>query len=462
MTDYPLVRFVDSPDKTAAVRFDFHRNDGEGGTRAWSDRAEWSWQPGTLLGEPDGTGSDYSLGRLDLTLYISGSRADALRTMSALARELQRNENYMLFQLSQESAPMWLKVYRPSAGALTFPYIDPDSESREDVWVLPVSLPTESFALGEQVAETVTISNDPADVNGLAVVLSDVKGDATAPLIVEVPLSASDAIAPLLSVAALDDVTSPGLTFWQAESLTLGAATAVAASGSTSGGSVARVTLPADAANAVRITGSVAPDLAGTYRLFARVTAVFSGAGVVTLTPGGAAQVTAADPTELELSVVPDRLIELGTYAWPRFNPPLRRPYTIGPSGGDFTISASSTVSSTQAVDVDYIVAVPVDLPLDARRLRTLSLDAVSAGSAALVLSIDGELERCHARAASDGLLTSMTVDQGTGAFPALVPGADNLLHFLPRRTGIGGEQVTTSTTLTLTYRPLYTYLPDS
>jgi hypothetical protein len=166
------------------VRFDFNTA-GE-----WSDDETWPEHDGfslgvpTLEGDPDAYGVQYGLRQLEFNVIISGAYSDASRLWSQLAKELvTRRTNWLLFQFSAFSQPVWFKTYRTAPDALDFEQVDDTDDASSNLWGLGVQLAAEPFAYGERVTlPTLTVTNDPAAAtNPCMAVLPEILGDAPAP-----------------------------------------------------------------------------------------------------------------------------------------------------------------------------------------------------------------------------------------------------------------------------------------
>lgn len=456
MTNYPIARFVGSMSPDAATRFDFH--DPFGSTT--TNPATWQWTPGGLLGEPDSISPSYGLGGLSFEFQIHGTHSEALRAMAGLARELRRPRNFLLFQFDAHSPPGWLEVYPSSPGALGFPYASPGTD--DSAWIIPVSLTTSGTILGEQVTHEVTVYNDPAVADGLAVTLPEITGDAPTPLIVEYPLALS--CAPTLALTPFED-DAPPLQFWQAEAWTLGADATVVANALYSGGSCVGVDFATDETLTERVAGSVTTSLAGRFFLYARVVAGLSGSETITVKGGGAALVSAVTTT---LDDQGGLLVPLGEYAFPSGNPPASRGYTLGAGADAVTVEASRD-GATSTMAIDYIVAIQVDGIDLAAPTMMARLDLISnpVGVSSRV-RFDGEHDQLDVLnlAGADWIYEPLATTGLAGSYLRGVPGVTNVLTFLPRMyvssLGEWSDTVADPTTLTVCYRPHFVYLPGA
>lgn len=172
---YPLLRLVSEASPMASERFDF--NDGDSWTVAGID-----FGSPPVLGAPDSVNSEYDYRQVSFRVNMVGSENEVYARCEQLARELMRDTNYLMFQLSAVTPPRWLQLLRSPLGSVVPVKVKRDDDVQ--MWTLPLTLIAEPFALGEQVTETITVYNDPAVTDGLAVVLPEIKGDAPAPLMI--------------------------------------------------------------------------------------------------------------------------------------------------------------------------------------------------------------------------------------------------------------------------------------
>jgi hypothetical protein len=198
MSTWPLVKFVDSPSATATVRFDC--ND----LQATAPRQAVEFDPGvpTLEGDPDAVGQRWGFRSPSLTVRVKGTKANALATLSALSKEQLRRTNWVLFQLSADTQPLFLRTYRTGYESLSLDRVDVDKTSGRqgrtpDAWEIRVPLVADAFAYGARITvPTVQIVQSAADLTGptryaMRYVLPAIKGDAPTPLRVTVTPSAS-------------------------------------------------------------------------------------------------------------------------------------------------------------------------------------------------------------------------------------------------------------------------------
>lgn len=193
---FPRVAFVSSPDLGADVRFDFNTAGEWADGENWPEHDDFSLGVPSLSGDYDAIGVEYGPRELTFNLVIKARKATATATMSALARELLRQRNWLLFQVSPFSRPAWFRTYRTEPGAISFEYLNDTDDSRGNLWGLGVSVDADSFAYGERVTlDPITVVNSPADAtHPMWFTLPDVLGDAPTPLRLRVdPTGTTDA-----------------------------------------------------------------------------------------------------------------------------------------------------------------------------------------------------------------------------------------------------------------------------
>ncbi len=461
-----MVQLVSSPDLDAEIRFDL--NDGF----SWPDHNGFSLGAPPLLGDPGGVGAEYGFRTLSFTLIVEGDEDSALRQHSYLARQLLRDENYLRFQLSPQAAPIWFRCVRSSPGESSLAKVYLDRATNE--WSIGVALVADPFALGERVEHAVTIGNDPA-TGGLTAILPDIRGDAPSPLTIDMTPGTSAFVQPWISVCPVESSRPwPGTVVYQAEDGQLGDGAITESATAYSAGQRVRVNISGDTGEQRFVAWPVKPPFAGRWRIFARVGLVQTDTGLITLNlrgDGAAASAPRKTVLEFDHKTVPTTerfLVDMGVYTFPKGNLPTSRPYSMTTSGVVLNWWATSTGTASARLLVDYMVAVPLDLPLDASGpVTTLDFQefARTHGDVTLRLNSDDAAaqEITSFDAAGVPSFALSNPETPAGAFPAVTPGAQNVLTLLTRRTTIARPRVmldtiTEATALTVSYRPLYLY----
>lgn len=286
--------------------------------------------------------SSYEPRTLTLVLDVVGSSMDDASTeFQKLARELDRETNYLMYQPVGATSPVFFSTYRSSPDAVEWWAIS--SVARR----VQVTILAEPFAVGP--AES-AFSNSVGlgAPNGAALDLSTIKGDVPA------PLSVTIGTAPYGGFLAISQ--SPPTSWWfEAESATAGTDTGAAAADaamSPATGNTYRRTTFATTSMATRLTISNAMS-AGAYRCYAIIrrtdnTSVINvkRASAFTDDPGGASVATPLTSSRA--------IVDLGMF------------YVSPPSGyspiGTFSIPIQAErVSGTGNIDWDAILLVPAD-----------------------------------------------------------------------------------------------------
>lgn len=448
MTTYPLVRLVDEPDPSATVRFDFNAV-----PLTWPDHDGFDLGAPPLLGAPDATGNEYGLRTLSFRLAVNGTEATALRLQSDLARELQRREGWLLFQLSPSAAPVWFKVYRSSPGAVSLAYVVNDRA--ENLWVIGLSLAAEPFGYGEEeVLGPFTVDNDPA--SGVSLLLPSIVGDAPAPLVARLSLGAgSEYLSPVLHMVATP--TASRFETFDAATTLGGLGVVAVAEGTASGGTAARISFSGSTPRTA--LSSTPPRTPGRHLLFARVRTTTTGTAA-TLTGGGDA---AVDSRTVTLPASGWGWVCLGEYAFPRGNQP---PASFGdyqPVGALGLVAVTVTrTAGTGDVDVDQLLFLPVTPPGGYATHAHFEGDLVNV-TAPWTWFLDGQERRVYfadLTTTPAGFPAGLAVPMPRGEFPVVHPGLNNQLILLRRQYLEGYNDVLSdTTTLEVRYRPRWLWL---
>lgn len=472
-TQYPLVRLVAEPNQGSEVRFDFNDE------LAWAEHDGFVIGSPSMSGNPGDVGVEYGQRQIQFNLALFGYEIDALQRQTALARELLRPDNYLLFQLSPSAAPLWLKVFRSAPGAVSIENlanpINSSGTTPGSWWNISVSLFGEPFFVGEELTGSASILNNPY-LGGLWSVIENVKGDAPAPVSFDFTAQTNEVryVAPFLSIASLStDWTTSGAWNYLA-----GVDTTYGAVGNTANG-FAFTTNFVGSSTAFRtiVRAKFTPPFAGRYRLFVRMylplTTNTLNPTVIRVRGRGDALSEAVAPTTLGYGW---NVVELGTYSFPKGNMPTTSGYTLGAGSNDDVHVEIARDGDYDPPITDYVHAVPVDLFESVYPTTTLNLDPLPAGLSAQQLpsvygglTVDSEAEAIVRRGAS-GALVAADPPRLAGTFPMLVPGATNVLTYMPREAadvvfstaGVvrrGLDDVTWTKTLTYRYRPRYLYL---
>ncbi|WP_193613166.1 hypothetical protein [Nocardioides lijunqiniae] len=480
MTTYPVLRFVAAPSPDAAVRLDLHAYTAYTGVRIWPVKNGWSIGTPAMEGEPDGVGVEYGPRTLGFDLRVEGSKVHALAKHSQIAREILRDGNWLLFQLSASTEPVWFHTYRTEPGELSFEHVT--SRGDADRWGIGMKLTAEPFALGKRVVmPPVTITNDPtAGPHRMSCLLPEILGDAPSPVRIQADFTTTlDQHDIEWTIAPVPDDYEP--LVWPigvGDTFTAGTDTGPGTPGAAFAGESYRpVTFDTDEDLVTRLYGPApGPVPPGRYRIHLRVgrthqdstyelrlgrhNGVFgddaSGADTVTLHPSTTGAGGATDAT----------WVELGTMSFPA------NLTEIDLVGFNFTPSIALQIGRTAGtgdLNLDCMVLVPVDIQGTEGVATTLTSEFAGFGpQAADSYSVwDGDVE-AYTRMNGFGVIDSGLQPVNRGGFPTVHPGVTNALHLITQtRTTRGffdttnGDSRTTTTDVTLSYHPRHLWIGD-
>lgn len=478
---WPRIRFVDEPSTGAAVRLDLS-NDGV----AWVGAEEFKFGVPTFEGGPDAVGVEYGYRQLSFTVHLQGSKATALASLSALAKEVQRADNWLLFQLQSTSVPVWFRTYRSQPGDLSIENVFDEpggTKVRTDRWDVTVTLDAEPFAYGARETMTLgssTISNDPASgTNKMAVVLPAVKGDAPADLRVGLTTAANmTGYKFMLSSVALDSgasYTAP--YFWQVgtgDSFTADIDTGGGVADATmSNGSYRAVTFATDATLVKRLFGTMPSMPSGLYKVLVRVrrsdtSSTFSVRLGQTVGGIDVAGLTTAVLNRGTSTTTHATWLDLGEFTFPHGG---QAPADVSVGNGQpLVFLQASRLSGTGSLHVDAFAVIPVARE-DVILTKTLfsEFDAIGPATGETV-SWDTAENMCWVTPPGPPL-PPVTAAKPilTGGFPVAIPGHVNVLHVFQQVNGqkpFGGtdssDSITATVIASVSYLPRYLWLAAS
>lgn len=478
---YPLVRFVASPDVSAAVRFDFNAAGTWADDDVWPDHDGFSLGVPELEGDPDGVGVEFGLRELSFNFVVRGSDQAAAKVLSALSREILRATNWLMFQKSPDVSPVWFKTYRSQPGDLD---LDNAPNDLPGQWFgVGVTLAADPYAYGARVdLDPVTIYNDPAaPLNPMSYVLPEIKGDAPAPLAFTVyPANAARQRYMVSAISTLDTFAGPYTWAASFMSAVSGADVgAVVSNPAYVGGDYTPITFATNADYTKRMTGALPSNPpAGTYKILARLgrsdTSSQFTVGLVVNTSYEGPRETIGGTSD---SATWATWVDLGNFDLPPgANSELPAGIDRNSLADIYVDLYASRVSGTGELRVDQILAVP--MVEDSERASTLFVDARAGGIGAdnfgMSLHLDGDLEVSAQRIYTGSLdqLSGLNMYPLAGGFPHVSPGANNVLHVLLHvdplaaqgNTIAGIDDNTDKITETLelrdiSYQPRYLYL---
>ncbi len=460
-----VVRFVDKPDADRTVRFDL--NAGEAGMPYVLVNVE-GFDLGTaaltrslvssMLTEGElQTASARTNRTVSIPLEVRGDTWEFSTVMGALARELDRERNYLEWQPDGADEPMFFTCLRGETADVEI------VDAGANIWAVTLELLCQPVAVGLKVSGgPTTVANDPA--TGQVLSLPDIRGDVATPLNVELASSAASGATTLLS--AHTKPATPGVLLLQAETGTLGADTTVQANDtamSGTGSNYVRTTFATATALQQRVSFPNLTVAFGEYKVLVRVRK--SSAGAVyslrrrLVTYGGDA-FSGPTRTYNATSFATDvNWLDLGQVSFPAGHIP---PGDTAGNIGELLVDVGR-VSGTGSVDIDAVKLVPTRLP-DAPPVNT-SLTWRSAPTlSGTVLGFDGDTDEVYTYRTT-GEVGVEKISRG-GSLPMVYPGHDNhlvIMRSVGQRPGGSGlirpDVLSWSSDVTWSYRPRYLYI---
>lgn len=470
---YPQVRLVDTPSSSATVLFDF--NDDTTAAKRFVLDDGFSLGVPELVGDVDAVDPLYGPRTVSFTLRITGTKANALAAQSALARRLLAGRGWLQVRLHSTSDLLFFRTYRAQPGDLSFERVMSTATTSVDDWDLEVNLPCEPMAYGERVTHSVaTVTNNPlSGANPARLTLPAILGDAPAPLRLSITPSTT-ASSPRVMAAIHSGLTSKtpySLPVGSGDGMTVGADTgADVASSSYIGGSYRPISFATNAALVTRLTFSGVTPGAGRWKILARVAAVTPFAGNMRATVSGnmvgSKQLNMGPTVDVPLGggSTYATWVDLGDFSVPLGAPPnvLDLPST---SLGSHTLEiAASRTSASGTLNIDQIIYVPVAVHGSLKSNVVLSSLPSYSWDTFTALTVDGDAEAVWMADPSTGALTSVLPYPPSveGVFPAAVPGAVNVLALLLSVDTTGGDSITRTTSVVVSYHPRWLWIGDS
>lgn len=472
---WPRVRFVDAPDVTANVRFDFHdRLTGTARTSLLAD--DYSIGAPALEGDPDAEAVQYGARTLRFTLVVEGPRSAARAKQAAVAREMLRRDNWIQFQLDDDTEPVWFKLYRAEPGELSFDHFR--NSHSQDEWHIGMSLPAEAFAWGARITlPAVVLTNNPAaPSNGSFTVLPDIVGDAPAPARVRFRYTLAQTGNRHLLACSPAPGTYDAPVWWQVgtgDDWTLGADTSAAASDvDYIGGTYRAVSFATDAAMATRISGDApAPIAPGRYKVMGRVIRSDTDSTFATrfgVTTGFTYVYGDTIPLSWGVSAAEHAAwVDLGEFRFPQGNPLID--LTDEPAVTPDIAWQAQRLTGDGSLRLNALLLIPISDD----NARTLFVDYAGLAPAASFDDEyhDGELDVVYSRRPLGGdRLSSMDPPNLEGGFAVLTPGEQNVLHWVEQASttraatffGDCPDRITSSASLVVSYHPQHLWIGGS
>jgi hypothetical protein len=469
---YPLLQVVSAPDPAATLRYDFNIKTATYHAHLLAAGGfdlgvpEWT-------GDPQGVGGSFNYRPMRFTQRIEGTRTVALARLSALAKVLLRDENWLKVQWSADVSAVYFKLYRGSPGDLSLENAEPSQ-----AWDMTVPLVADPFAYSPRVTlSPITINNDPvAGSNPCRAVLPTIVGDAPAPLMLSVDPSNTTRLDGYRHMFAVNSTYSSvaGPIVWQiggSDGWTAGTDTSASEfDGNFSGSNRRSVTFNTVTTMATRISGLAPATLpSGRYRAFLRFgRAVASNSKhAFRLGVGGGYGPTAVVERGATTTTTLQTWVDLGDFTHPFGH--------NAPKGQEGVARLPVVDLQVQkfiggAVRLDCFLIVPID-STDTIQNRMLFSEQNQTGVGSVSGSYgvwNGDTESAYAFNSSGQAETGFIAEM-MGGFPEVVPGAVNTLHFLqqvsardPADSSLdASDDITVSTVLTPSYYPRWLHIGD-
>lgn len=465
-----LTRFVDSIASAPTVRLDlndevswFVKSFSAPPPRLRRSMSSNSMRDGVHVGS-----STYDARTLTIELENIKSTQDTGATeIQKLWRELDRPDNYLMYQPTGATKPVFFRLYRSDASQLE------DVIAQAAMRTITIELLAEPFALGlkESIAAATVTNNPLAGTNPCYFDVTGVLGDVAAPMV----WWDSSANSEEMRTIAVQHKAAGGLenVFTQAESVTLGTDTTNpgggpdAAMSGTGTNNYVRTSF-STAIMTTRLTWAPG-DISGRWRVlaFVRRNATTSTLTVralrhvynpttTTVWTGDTVTVPATASTRLVLDL---GIVSLSA----------RADKVVGHSTSTNTLAIGDMVfqaarsGGSDTLDWDVLMLLPAGGQY--AELADVTSAVVSATGHTRVL-IDGVEEVAAALSAAGDPTTGGTtikpaVARLTGGFPYLLPNQSNRIHVIPWRSSAstGASTVTTTTTVTAAYWPRYLFV---
>ena len=450
-----LVKFVDSIAASPTTRLDL--NDGTTWTVTALDpgmpRLRRAASANAMTHGIFVSSSTYDARRLTITLVLNAGTADGNGTeVQKLARELDRTDNFLMYQDNAFTKPVFFRTYRSDFSQL-------QRFIGSTAYQGTVEILAEPFALG--LLETLgpfTVNYDPAASNGLYFDATGVIGDVEAQPRVSWPTGASGST----FTFSLRRRGTPSATpfLLQAEAMTLGGDSSISTESNASGGA------SNNAVNLGTITSSLVQrvsmadypssdtvDARGRYRVLARFkhnnatpttyqlklgyTSTDNVNPTVTFTATGNAWVSFKDLGYINIPFGADPVAsDDGT--------------TLAADGVPLSLRVAST-SGSPSCALDYLLFIPAD-----DRLGIVAEGYSSAGGDTVV---DGN-GLVWARTSGGAVQTPDNPSAMTGGTIALAPNVTNRVFAIPSYAATA--TITGTVAVTLKYHPRYLFVRPS
>ncbi len=429
---------------TSFARFVPHVGADEADTRLDLTAAPWSvlfegtsWEPAEMNTQRsssmlvDGetvTGMAARNRILRVRLMLNASTDDdAAVALGALDRELDRDENVLWWQPTDQLPRMWLHTYRS-------PRYTPRLDLGIGLHTIDLEIESAPYFLGDPDSFPITISRDPSvSGNPCYVDLPAIKGDAATELYLT---TTSTGLSQRRVAFAVRSRGTPANVPWyrQAEVLTPGTDAATGAGGTQASGPGQNIIVvdfgSGNNFDAQRLTGAFpgsgtpSRDWYGTYRMFVRAR-VSDSSTTVRLRGGNGMSLNRPASIPVGLPGPVWRWMDLDLVSFPAGNPGRNAGYGQAHAvAGSFLWVNAERIDGAGDLHLDGVMLLPAD-----ERYALVTFSTVSGGSYFVVDAPSGEVYPLNS---AGGLSLPTGVVPGyDGDLPSVVPGAANRLFIL-------------------------------
>lgn len=473
-----LIRFVDSIAASPTLRLDLN-DESSWWVKSFSappprlrrSVAENAMRDGINVGS-----SSYGSRTLTIELECRKSTQDLAATeIQKLWRELDRATNFLMYQPTGATKPVFFRTYRSDPSQLA------DVMSQQAMRTVTIELLAEPFALGLEESFSGTFSWDGASASGFqASSVPTILGDVAAPLRLDLTLTNLPAGAYLVSQATPSALSAPGM-LRAATNATMG--TVSTDTSATTGLSnvywntdAHTISFATNTALADRLAGIQPPATirAGSYRLIAHVVDASATAAAYSLrarrsnSAGASPDGTGFDTGEtisLELdtpsgAALADAFVDLGVFRVPFGADVAKQADGFTVSGSYWAIQAGRTAGSG-SLRIDGLLWVPTIMD-DATANTSALIDPGTTATTTTPVTLRLDAEREIAILYTGSLaLSDLTIPTTlAGALPSVHPAHDNKLWLIPT-AGVnpGGTATTTTIAYSASYKPRYLFV---
>jgi hypothetical protein len=467
-----LIRFVDSVASSPTLRLDLNdessfwvKSFSAPPPRLRRSMASNAMRDGVSVGS-----STYDARTLTLEIQCRKSTQDLAATeMQKLWRELDRATNYLMYQPTGATKPVFFRTFRSDASQLA------DVMAQAAMRTFTIELLAEPFAVGLPETFSGTFSWDGASSTGFkASSMPTIIGDAAAPLTLDVTLTNLPASAWLVAQATPSTLTSPDVVRADTNSElgTVGTDTSFSTGLSNIYWSTnaASVTFATNANLVARLTG-IAPTgfYGGTYRLLAHLLEGTGGTGSYTVRAGrgNSAGVISGSINTGETKTVAidgaiggpiDTFADLGLFRVPFGTDSLTQASGFAVSESYWSFEASRTAGSG-TLRIDGLLWVPAIMDDAALNSTALITPPASASTTTpKVMRVDADAESVSLFVGTN-VSDTVTPASVAGGLPFVAPGCTNSLWLIPTAGAAAGTATTTTIAYSASYYPRYLFV---